>query len=435
MAQRTPDVSDALQVIESLKITLPPGVIGRVEAIRKLTVEKRLALQRINEARQRSEELVPEIRYLNPPTAQVEIEARRSAQGKALQEKARADEHLALATRLDASEKERDQHAAHLAAILEHGVAIGLQQGHCPLCDAARTAAEFNSAIVSGKAKLAASGERLAAVAAALTEARTAAAEADRTLSIAQLLYAEFTKRREDLEHKLAAVRETYALYEFKGPPDDPQKAEELLFAEQENLVRLERALLVLEASNAIDTVKGLEVRIAALRERSDQEAATLAAAERAVEAARQIDVSAKTVANEILTEQFDTVVPLLKEFYRRLRPHADWTEIDSDFGGKVRGSLNFTVGDGYNPQFLFSSGQRRAAGLAFLLAVHLSREWCSWRSLLLDDPIQHIDDFRALNLVEVLTAIRRTGRQVIVAVEDPALSDVLCRRQATGIL
>jgi ABC-type cobalamin/Fe3+-siderophores transport system ATPase subunit len=47
----------------------------------------------------------------------------------------------------------------------------------------------------------------------------------------------------------------------------------------------------------------------------------------------------------------------------------------------------------------------------------------------LLDDPVQHIDDYRALNLVEVLTAIRRTGHQVVVAVEDSALADVLCRR------
>jgi chromosome segregation protein len=129
------------------------------------------------------------------------------------------------------------------------------------------------------------------------------------------------------------------------------------------------------------------------------------------------------------------TDMPLLKELYRRLRPHAAWTEIDSDFGGKVRASLNFTVGDGHNIQFLFSSGQRRAAGLAFLLAIHLSRRWCSWESLLLDDPVQHIDDYRALNLVEVLAAIRRSGRQVIVAVEDPALADLLCRRLRSTIV
>lgn len=156
---------------------------------------------------------------------------------------------------------------------------------------------------------------------------------------------------------------------------------------------------------------------------------ATISKAENALETARQIDAAAKSLSNEILVEQFETVMPLLKELYQRLRPHTDWAEINADFGGKVRGSLNFSVGEGRNPQFLFSSGQRRAAGLAFLLAVHLSRPWCRWQSLLLDDPVQHVDDYRALNLVEVLAAIRRSGRQVVVAVEDAALADVLCRR------
>ena len=49
--------------------------------------------------------------------------------------------------------------------------------------------------------------------------------------------------------------------------------------------------------------------------------------------------------------------------------------------------------------------------------------------SLMLDDPVQHIDDFRALHLVEVLAALRLEGRQIICAVEDPALADLLCRR------
>jgi chromosome segregation protein len=48
---------------------------------------------------------------------------------------------------------------------------------------------------------------------------------------------------------------------------------------------------------------------------------------------------------------------------------------------------------------------------------------WC-FEMKLLDDPVQHIDDYRALNLVEILAAIRRTGRQVIVSVEDTALAN-----------
>jgi ABC-type cobalamin/Fe3+-siderophores transport system ATPase subunit len=60
---------------------------------------------------------------------------------------------------------------------------------------------------------------------------------------------------------------------------------------------------------------------------------------------------------------------------------------------------------------------------------MHLARHWCRWRTLILDDPVQHIDDYRAMNLVEVLCAIRRDRRQIICAVEDPALADLLCRR------
>ena len=43
-----------------------------------------------------------------------------------------------------------------------------------------------------------------------------------------------------------------------------------------------------------------------------------------------------------------------------------------------------------------------------------------------MDDPVQHIDDFRALNLAEVFGAIRQNGRQVICAVEDQALGELL---------
>ena len=86
-----------------------------------------------------------------------------------------------------------------------------------------------------------------------------------------------------------------------------------------------------------------------------------------------------------------------LEGAYLRLRPHSEWQEIETDIAGHVRASLNFTVGEGKNPQFLFSSGQRRTAGIAFLLAIHLSRPWCTFETLLLDDPVQHIDDYRAL--------------------------------------
>jgi len=126
---------------------------------------------------------------------------------------------------------------------------------------------------------------------------------------------------------------------------------------------------------------------------------------------------------------RLERVLPLMSELYRRLRPHPIWGDIEYKIRGDVRRFLKLQVGNELNPQFIFSSGQRRATGLAFLLSVNLSLAWSKWRTILLDDPVQHIDDFRSIQLTEVVAQLLAGGRQIICAVEDAALADLLCRR------
>jgi chromosome segregation protein len=423
-----------MQAIDTAGLAVPSDPRERADAIRRHIAGRRRALQQIDTARRSVESLLPEIRYARSAEAERNLAAAEQAERLARERKQRADQVLLLAERAAASERESDTYAAHLTALLEHGEHLGLQDGHCPLCTASRSEQEFAAALAAARRRLAERGERLAEVTNALQDAQSAARDASRALEQAKVKVVVEVERKAEVDRRLNEVRELYRTHSFAGAPDDPAVAQALLLSEQERLTRLERALYTLEASSAADRVASIEARVAAFRQRADAEAAKLVEAERAAEAARQIDNSAKTIANQLLTEQFDTVMPLLKELYRRLRPHSEWTDIDSDFGGRVKASLNFTVGEGHNIQFLFSSGQRRAAGLAFLLAIHLSRRWCEWKSLLLDDPVQHIDDYRALNLVEVLAAIRRSGRQVIIAVEDAALADLLCRRLRSSI-
>lgn len=429
VAELSPDVGEALRAIAGAGMELPPEPSARSEVLRRFIASRRQALQELEKARRQSEELAPDLAYVRSPEAAGNLASAQAAVEAAEQARSTAEQLMAAAERADASEKEGDAFATHLAAIIEHGESVGLLEGHCPLCAAMRTPDEFAGAIVDAKKRLSTRGERLAANSKAIADARNALQAAIFNANLAERKLGDEAARAVVAELQLQEIQRVFSKHFFAGSPEDPVTARIMILAEQERVTRLERALYILEASSAIDRVATLELKVAELRQRIDNETEKLDAAQKATQAARRIDVSSQTIANQILAEQFDTVMPLLKELYRRLRPHSAWTEIDSDFGGKVRASLNFTVGEGHNIQFLFSSGQRRAAGLAFLLAMHLSRRWCAWQSLLLDDPVQHIDDYRALNLVEVLAAIRRSGRQVIVAVEDTALADLLSRR------
>ncbi len=427
--ERQADVAEAEQIVRTLASDLVGVSRDRAEMLRRRVAERKQSLSALSAAIAQSDALQTERRYFDSDAGRTELAALRATLDSARNAKQQADETLTSARRVEAAEQQADTFASHLLALLDHGEAVGLQAGHCPLCDAARTSDQFAAAIVAARSKLRSRGAAAPQARLVVQQAHRAAQEADQLLRTAEQRLAVLEARRKSLSTEMARLAQTFTDLQFVATPEDPEAARRLLLLRQEEAARLEHALFILEASSAHDRVAAADARVEQLRRHVDDETGKLSVAERAAEAARQIDNSAREVANQVLSEQFDTVMPLLKELYLRLRPHTDWREIETDFGGRVRASLNFTVGDGRNPQFLFSSGQRRAAGIAFLLAIHLSRPWCRLRSLLLDDPVQHVDDYRALNLVEVLSAVRHTGRQVIIAVEDPSLADVLCRR------
>jgi DNA repair exonuclease SbcCD ATPase subunit len=429
IADRHTDVAAAQRMVDALLPDLASAAVTRSEILRRGIADRKLAVSILEETLTLAERLQAEQIRLESELGKTEFSAARTRLDDARRDKEQADEALARAQLLQVAEQDTDTFADHLVALLAHGEKIGLQDGHCPLCDAVRSSEDFAAAIASARAKLNTQGARAARVAADLERAGKRARDAGVAMKTAVQHVAELDAQRDGLSREIQKVGAVFGQWGLPPSLSEIERARHLALQQQDDTARLEHALFLLEASSAHDRVTSLEARVDQLRSTIEEETAKLTTAERAVEAARQIDTAAKTVANQVLTEQFDTVMPLLKELYRRLRPHTDWQEIETDFGGRVRASLNFTVGDGQNPQFLFSSGQRRAAGIAFLLAIHLSRPWCRLRSLLLDDPIHHIDDYRALNLVEVLSALRRSGRQVIVAIEDPALADLLCRR------
>lgn len=428
-AKRHSDIATAERTIETLEPSVLETSDNRAEILRQRVAERKRSIPILHESLLLAEKLIVEYSLFESPEGQKEMTAAKTAVAQAKKSRDKAETELKKAKSIKANEVEHDAFTNHMIALLDHGESVGLQHGHCPLCNSARTSAEYSTALSEARKKLEERGAKVASVDAALKNAQSTFDKAQAALDQCEEVLKGLEALKANFEQQITGLKDTFNEWNLTFSIEDLEAVRRLIMRRQEETIQLERALFVLEASLAHDRVTLLEAQEKQLRLQIEKELAKLSAAERAVETTRQINNAAKEVRNEILTEKFDTVMPLLKELYRRLRPHVDWREIEIEFGGRVRASMNFSVGDGKNPQFLFSSGQRRATGLAFLLAIHLSRPWCQWQTLLLDDPVQHIDDYRALNLVEVLSAIRRTGRQVIVAVEDRALADVLCRR------
>lgn len=329
-----------------------------------------------------------------------------------------------------AREEQTDAIATSLTILVEHGERLGLHDNHCPLCAASRTGDEFSAGLEAARRRIASLSSGVLAARDALTAARLNMQQRLSELQGAESRFAELERQELDL-----IARDTVRIEFYKRHGLDLEFITNLGGLENEieqergRLINLERALMVLDASQAVSRISSIETSISALRADMNKLAEAVSRSQSALASAREIERSVKRVSAEIIDERLAEISPLLNELYQRLRPHVDWTTIDYSIRGDVRRFLSLRVGDGLNPQFVFSSGQRRAAGLAFLLSVHLARAWTPLHTLILDDPVQHIDDFRALQLVEVLAALRVDGRQIICAVEDSALADLLCRR------
>ena len=314
--------------------------------------------------------------------------------------------------------------AEKLAALAQLGEDIGCDDLRCPLCNSDVTKLSFSD----GVSTLRDMAEELNSESVRITRQR----ETIKSL-------------RSDVEKFKAAIE--VSKVEIRNSKN---KIEEIL-REWENLlpdVTLSRENLLDRSSRLskrIETIKGLipfvdtggkqsrlrrvEAKMADISDQEQQSEARLATARRAVSNTKALFDGVRRASGEALTLRLERILPLITELYSRLRPHPSFETIEYKMRGELRKYLTFRVGYNINPQFVYSSGQRRATGLAFLVSVNLSIAWSKWQSLLLDDPVQHIDDFRSIHLAELLGHLVNEQRQIICAVEDSALAELICRK------
>ena len=244
--------------------------------------------------------------------------------------------------------------------------------------------------------------------------------------------------RREELQifqERLAAVRSS----DIVRVTDPPEPMRELLAWLQS--VRSEATLLAgvsQEYIAAVDASGGAEEARAAQDLGSAEanvrvRAASTQRAETANQAASLLHEAASGARLDVVRSEFARLAPIAQNVFSRLDPHPTFTELEletdvlrsaSTATARVR---DVTQGVAADPMVIFSSAQANIAAISYLIALN----WTTASRvpvLMLDDPLQAMDDINVLGFADLCRHLR-VGRQVIVSTHERRFAQLLERK------
>lgn len=156
------------------------------------------------------------------------------------------------------------------------------------------------------------------------------------------------------------------------------------------------------------------------------------AEAERRIEVARELAGRARALRTAKVRDVFnDELNRVWQDLFIRLAPDERFVPafaLPQTTTGPVEAILEThyrSGGKGGNPRAMLSAGNLNTAALTLFLALHLSvRPVLPW--LVLDDPVQSMDDVHIAQFAALLRTLKQTRRQVIIAVHNRQLFEYL---------
>lgn len=204
--------------------------------------------------------------------------------------------------------------------------------------------------------------------------------------------------------------------------------------------VEVERATREAAAALAVPELGG---RLEHHRERVEQLTAevtdlreAVSVANRRAEEERALARATTEAVTNVTKRRFEMLVPLVTEIYSRLDPHPAFTRLDYDLSVYYSRSVAYPVvideelDVRADPLLVFSSSQANVAALTFFLAMNWTAGSHALPFLLLDDPLQAMDDINALGFADLCRHIR-AARQLVVSTHDKRLGGLLERKLA----
>lgn len=117
-----------------------------------------------------------------------------------------------------------------------------------------------------------------------------------------------------------------------------------------------------------------------------------------------------------------------INSIYKKINPHPLFNKIEFIFDKNSRGNdilnincVNDKIDNKVNPAFAFSSAQVNVVAVSIFLGVALRQECSNLKTILLDDPIQNMDDLNVISFIDILRNCLTTQnkKQIIISTHD----------------
>jgi DNA repair exonuclease SbcCD ATPase subunit len=364
-----------------------------------------------------------------------------------------AQQHLSFRDKaLEAAENAAEVARLHARALQEHqsrmaelaSLALGLLDDDCPVCGQAIHAdqvavrlresldtqpmgtAFLDSALsglsvatknqIEAMADLTAARLQLRAVEDLVRQERIRRETFEQMLEDLQIAVSQNSDRRSSIEERRAELRKRLDLVQSL-------RATAAQFTEQIELEGLRRR------------ARSGRVQLSELERSLEDRRRELSSSMRTAEVATRLSGELKSASDELVSRRLDEIQPLLSHLYAAVDPHPTFKEVrwvTRVHYGVPR--LDPVVSDDTarievrDPSSTLSTSQSNALAVTIFLAFSLGIAPSALDCLILDDPLQNLDDIHLLGLVDVLRRVCE-HRQVIITTHDPAFARLLTRK------
>lgn len=196
-----------------------------------------------------------------------------------------------------------------------------------------------------------------------------------------------------------------------------------------------ERLSLSIARAGEIARLDALVKERDATKKRRDELHRELDEREQTGEVAQSIIEGLRTAGQMIVSRELERIRPVAQRMYSAIDPHPALRQIDlSATMFRGRGRVSTTVQDpeaetgSEQPQQVLSSSQMNALALSIFLALNIGARDLPLHTLILDDPLQSLDDINLLGLVDLLRRLS-DRRQLILSTHDARFSSLLERK------